>query len=96
MTSFLVLATANDTSFEVNRTEEGDLSGDLQIRGASVFGRYHNKPEATAKEFASDGWFNTGDTASIDPEDGVFKILGRSSVDIIKSVKRSNVIFQKN
>lgn len=58
------------------------ISGDLYIRGPTVFQEYWNKPEDTRKEFV-DGWFKTGDTAGY--ENGYFKILGRSSVDIIKS-----------
>uniref|UniRef100_A0A336LS73 CSON015098 protein n=1 Tax=Culicoides sonorensis TaxID=179676 RepID=A0A336LS73_CULSO len=58
------------------------ISGDLYIRGPTVFQEYWNKPEETKKEFV-DGWFKTGDTAGY--ENGYFKILGRSSVDIIKS-----------
>ncbi|XP_063696447.1 malonate--CoA ligase ACSF3, mitochondrial [Culicoides brevitarsis] len=58
------------------------ISGDLYIRGPTVFAEYWNKPEETKKEFI-DGWFKTGDTAGY--ENGYFKILGRSSVDIIKT-----------
>lgn len=58
------------------------ISGDLFIRGPTVFQEYWNKPEETKKEFI-DGWFKTGDTAAY--EKGYFKILGRSSVDIIKT-----------
>ena len=39
-------------------------------------------PESTVKAFA-DGWFLTGDIAVI--EDGAYRILGRASIDIIKS-----------
>lgn len=51
--------------------------------------RYWNLPEATAKEFTSDGWFKTGDVAILSALDsdgkGQYKILGRNSADIIKS-----------
>jgi len=57
--------------------------GELLIRGPNVFKEYLNKPEATKKEFTECGWFKTGDTCQI--SEGVFKILGRTSVDIIKS-----------
>merc|ERR1711874_682497 len=57
--------------------------GELIIKGPNVFKQYYNKPEATQKEFTRDGWFKTGDTSQL--VDGVFKILGRTSVDIIKS-----------
>ena len=62
-----------------------ELSGDLQIRGTNVFKCYYGRDEATKKEFTEDGWFKTGDTAQFLEQS--FKILGRSSVDIIKSGK---------
>lgn len=34
--------------------------GEILVRGENVFTEYWNKPEATAKEFTSDGWFKTG------------------------------------
>ena len=40
-------------------------AGELLIRGPNVFREYHNKPEATEKEFTEDGWFKTGDTAKV-------------------------------
>jgi malonyl-CoA/methylmalonyl-CoA synthetase len=46
-------------------------------------------PEATAKEFTTDGWFKTGDVAIMSSVDsngkGQYRILGRNSADIIKS-----------
>ena len=58
-------------------------AGEIQIKGDNVFKEYWNKPDATAKEFTPDGWFKTGDVAVV--EEGYYRILGRSSVDIIKS-----------
>lgn len=58
------------------------ISGDLYIRGPTVFSEYWQRPEETQKEFV-DSWFKTGDTAGY--ENGYFRILGRSNVDIIKS-----------
>jgi malonyl-CoA/methylmalonyl-CoA synthetase len=56
--------------------------GELLVRGPQVFAGYWERPEATAEAFV-DGWFRTGDVAVHEP-DG-FRLLGRSSVDIIKS-----------
>ena len=56
--------------------------GEIQVQGPAVFREYWCKPEATASEFV-DGWFKTGDVAVL--EDGAYRILGRSSVDIIKT-----------
>lgn len=58
-------------------------AGEIQVKGPSVFKEYWGKPEATAKTFTEDGWFKTGDIAII--EAGYFRILGRDSIDIIKS-----------
>lgn len=57
--------------------------GELLVRGPSVFKEYWNKPLETRESFTDDGWFKTGDTAVY--KDRVYWILGRSSVDIIKS-----------
>ncbi|XP_068587204.1 malonate--CoA ligase ACSF3, mitochondrial isoform X1 [Cebidichthys violaceus] len=57
--------------------------GELLVRGPSVFKEYWNKPQETTESFTDDGWFKTGDTAIY--KDGVYWIMGRSSVDIIKS-----------
>lgn len=56
--------------------------GEIQVRGPGVFAAYWNRPEATAESFDG-GWFRTGDMAVI--ERGYFRIMGRLSVDIIKS-----------
>jgi len=58
-------------------------AGEIQVKGPSVFAKYWQKPDATKKSFTQDGWFKTGDIACI--ERGYYKILGRDSVDIIKS-----------
>ncbi|MGH7268800.1 MAG: AMP-binding protein [Polyangiaceae bacterium] len=66
---------------------EPGASGELWIAGPSVFAGYHERPEATAKAFvdaAGERWFRTGDTVTKDA-DGYLRILGRTSVDILKS-----------
>jgi cyclohexanecarboxylate-CoA ligase len=50
-------------------------SGELQIRGPSVFARYHNNAQANEESFV-EGWFRTGDLACRDL-DGNFHITGR-------------------
>ncbi len=55
--------------------------GTLEVRGAAVFREYWCRDAATRESFR-DGWFQTGDVAV--REDGVYRLLGRSSVDIIK------------
>jgi malonyl-CoA/methylmalonyl-CoA synthetase len=57
--------------------------GEIIVSGKNVFLEYWQKQEATKETFTQDGWFKTGDIAII--EDGYYRIMGRSSVDIIKS-----------
>lgn len=57
--------------------------GEIWIRGPSVFRGYDANPEASAQAFV-DGWFKSGDTACFG-ENGYVRILGRTSVDILKS-----------
>lgn len=63
---------------------DGETIGRLQIKGPMVFDGYLNRPDATAEAFDADGWYRTGDVAVIDG-DGMHRIVGRESVDLIKS-----------
>jgi malonyl-CoA/methylmalonyl-CoA synthetase len=70
------------------KTEQGaivtgdDEAGEIQVCGPGVFSSYWNRAEATAESF-DDGWFRTGDMAV--RERGYYRIMGRLSIDIIKS-----------
>jgi len=68
-------------------SDDGEINtgelGEIQVKGPAVFSEYWRKPEATKESFTPDDWFKTGDTAVL--EDGYYKILGRTSIDIIKS-----------
>ena len=59
-----------------------EVPGEIQVRGPGVFHEYWGKPAATVEAF-TDGWFKTGDVAVV--EEGSYRILGRNSVDIIKT-----------
>lgn len=61
---------------------EGE-AGQIQVRGPAVFSEYWRRPEATAEAFTAEGWFKTGDRAVV--VDGAYRILGRESVDILKT-----------
>jgi acyl-CoA synthetase (AMP-forming)/AMP-acid ligase II len=50
--------------------------GELCVRGAGILRGYHNRPDANAELFGADGWFRTGDLASID-ENGLVFFVGR-------------------
>jgi malonyl-CoA/methylmalonyl-CoA synthetase len=56
--------------------------GEIQIKGPNVFKEYWNNYKATIDSFQG-GWFKSGDIAVFN--NGMYKILGRDSVDIIKS-----------
>ncbi len=58
------------------------VAGEILIKGPQVFKEYLNQPQKTLESFTN-SWFKTGDIALI--EDGYYKILGRDSIDIIKS-----------
>jgi fatty acid CoA ligase FadD36 len=64
--------------------ESSDGIGELQVQGPTLFDGYLGRPGATAASYTADGWFRTGDIASVD-EDGTHRIVGRASTDLIKS-----------
>ena len=63
---------------------DGHSVGGLQVRGPTLFDGYLGRPVETAASWTDDGWFRTGDVAVIEP-DGAHRIVGRESVDLIKS-----------
>lgn len=67
---------------EAGREVPSGASGEIEVRGPNVFAEYWGRANETARAFR-DGWFRTGDVALI--ENGCYRILGRSSVDIIKT-----------
>ena len=60
---------------------DGVAFGDLLVRGAWVVDAYYGDEPGSATD--ADGWFATGDVATIDP-DGMMEITDRSK-DVIKS-----------
>lgn len=58
--------------------------GEIQVRGPNLFTEYLNRPDATAAALTADGWFRTGDMATLDA-DGYVRIVGRKATDLIKS-----------
>jgi fatty acid CoA ligase FadD36 len=63
---------------------DGESIGELWVRGPMLFDGYLGRPEVTAQLLDADGWFRTGDIACTTP-DGAYRIVGRRSVDMIKS-----------
>ena len=62
---------------------EGE-AGELRVRTPQLFAGYHGDAAATAASYDAAGRFRTGDTGVREP-DGVIRLLGRTSVDVLKS-----------
>ena len=56
--------------------------GEVEVDGPTVFREYWQRPDETRAAFRN-GWFRTGDMAVV--EQGYYRLLGRTSVDIIKT-----------
>ncbi|MFJ6197866.1 acyl-CoA synthetase [Micromonospora sp. NPDC092111] len=63
---------------------DGTAMGELLVDGPTLFDGYLNRPDADAAGRSADGWFRTGDVATVGP-DGWHRIVGRASTDLIKS-----------
>ncbi len=76
-----------------------DMMGELCARGYLVMAGYNGQPEATAAAIDKDGWYHTGDLASMD-EQGYVRIEGRAKDMIIRGGENiypreiENVLFQ--
>ncbi|MFC7623415.1 acyl-CoA synthetase [Microlunatus sp. GCM10028923] len=63
---------------------DGETIGSLEVAGPMIFDGYLGRPDATAGTLTDDGYVRTGDAAVIDSA-GFHRIVGRESVDLIKS-----------
>jgi fatty-acyl-CoA synthase len=62
---------------------DGASPGELYVRGNSTISQYYKNDEATASAIDADGWFGTGDVATLDAR-GCLTITDRAK-DLIKS-----------
>jgi malonyl-CoA/methylmalonyl-CoA synthetase len=69
---------------DAGRPAAAGEAGELRVRSPQMFSGYHGDADATASAFDEQGRFRTGDTGVRD-DGGVVRLLGRTSVDIIKS-----------
>jgi long-chain acyl-CoA synthetase len=68
---------------EMRLIDEQDGVGEIAIRGHNVMKGYWRRPDATADAIDPDGWFKTGDIATVD-EDGYFFIVDRKKELVIR------------
>lgn len=84
------LKVVDEQGNECPRNEEGDLL----CRGPALFVGYLKRLEYTETQFR-DGWFVTGDRATMD-EDGYIRITGRSKDIIIRGGENIPVAYVEN
>lgn len=68
----------------IDKENEGDLSGEIVVKGPNVMLGYFKNEEQTKQVLTDDGWFRTGDYGYID-EKGYLYITGRKKNIIISS-----------
>ncbi|MDE6818701.1 MAG: AMP-binding protein, partial [Muribaculaceae bacterium] len=67
---------------KVESPDPATSPGRLKVRGANVMKGYFHNPEATKDAIDPDGWMNTGDIVTVDP-DGFITIKGRDKSMIL-------------
>lgn len=72
---------AGTVGFPLPNVSARIVKGELQVKSPTLFAGYWRNPDATAAAF-DDGWFKTGDLASLSA-DGYYTLLGRKSDLII-------------
>lgn len=68
----------------IDSSDSETVPGEIQLKGHIVFQGYYKNPDATAAAFTEDGWFRTGDLATMDKDKSLF-IVGRSKSMILSS-----------
>jgi fatty-acyl-CoA synthase len=84
-TPFIELRVMHSEGLEgksVEAPRDGNTPGELEVRGPWVAASYYKSPDQ-AHRWTEDGWFKTGDIATMDDE-GFIKIVDRAK-DLVKS-----------
>jgi malonyl-CoA/methylmalonyl-CoA synthetase len=76
------LRLVDDARAPIDARDDATL-GEIAVRGPHLFLGYLNRADATAEVRDADGWFYTGDLATI-ASDGTVRIVGRRATDLIK------------
>lgn len=63
--------------------QDGTSTGELYVRGNTVIGAYFENPEASEAAFDAEGWFGTGDVATVDGNGRL--IIRDRAKDLVKS-----------
>ena len=69
--------------------------GEIQVRGGGLMTGYWGLPDATRGSYTADGWFKTGDVATVD-EDGYIFLAGRSDAVFKRSGLKVSAQVIKN
>jgi fatty-acyl-CoA synthase len=77
-----IMRPAEGTNEPLEAPCDGETPGELEVRGPWVAGSYFDAPDQ-AHRWTADGWFRTGDVATMDDE-GIIKIVDRAK-DLVKS-----------
>lgn len=91
-------AKAIDMETGADIAHDGELSGEIMLRGNTVMKGYFKNPDATEEAF-KDGWFHSGDAAAVYPG-GYLKIRDRlkdviiSGGENVSSVEVEAVLFK--
>lgn len=68
----------------IDSPDPENIPGEILIKGSVLFAGYYKNPDATKAAFTEDGWFRTGDLATMDQDHSVF-IVGRCKSMILSS-----------
>lgn len=63
---------------------DGQMVGEIQVRGENVCKGYYKLPEATEQLFTADGWLRTGDLGTMDKKNNLY-IKGRLKTMLLGS-----------